>query len=195
MRKRKFLENFSFGEKIARILKFWLLYFSGMDTIAALICFILMFFMYYVLDFNEPEKISDLMAILRPIFLWVFCSMVSFEDGERDTLNNRYSLRDRIILAFVFLIEKIISLCITPDINSYFMRELATSTIIFYHIIVVPCLIIPYYLGHKLSAAANPQLMDMFLRDENDLIIKEKKEAETPSRKTGTWRDSINNKE
>lgn len=195
MRRRKFLENYTTGEKVLRVLKFFLLYFSGMDTIVTLICFAMMFILYYIFDFNEMENVRPLMTYLRPILLCIFCSWVSFHDGERDTLQNQYSIFDRLILTGVFFLIRVWFIITTPDVGNSFFKEFSSSITVLYYILVIPCLLVPYFLGHKLSAAANPQYMDMFLRDENDKIKSEQEKTSTSKPKTGTWRDSVDHRD
>ena len=196
MKRYQFLKNYTLGEKILRCLKFYMLFYAGLDVIVVLLCFILMFLLYYIFDFNEIENVRPLMTYLRPILLCGLCSWISFNDGQKDMFNNMYSIVDRLILTFVFFFIKLYSIVGNPiNIDNGFFREFSSSITVFYYILVIPCLLIPYYLGYKLAAYENPQYADMYLRDENEEVIKEIKKNSTENKKTGTWRDSVDHKE
>ena len=155
-----------------------------------------MFLLYYIFDFNEIENVRPLMTYLRPILLCGLCSWISFNDGQKDMFNNMYSIVDRLILTFVFFFIKLYGIVGNPiNIDNGFFREFSSSITVFYYILVIPCLLIPYYLGYKLAAYENPQYADMYLRDENEEVIKEIKKNSTENKKTGTWRDSVDHKE
>ena len=125
MKRYQFLKNYTLGEKILRCLKFYMLFYAGLDVIVVLLCFILMFLLYYIFDFNEIENVRPLMTYLRPILLCGLCSWISFNDGQKDMFNNMYSIIDRLILTFVFFFIKLYSIVGNPiNIDNGFTSKL-----------------------------------------------------------------------